>query len=211
MKIETISVSSFETNCYLAWAVDNRACAVIDPGDEDERIIERIDQLGLEPGAILLTHGHADHIGAVGPIKDKYGIPLYIGCGDESMLLSPSANISAYFGHQIICPAADEIVGDGDVFKIGSMSFTVIAAPGHSPGGICYFIDKYLFCGDTLFRGSIGRTDLPGGDYSQLIESIDRNILTLPDEVICFPGHGPATTVGEERKGNPFLTGRRFV
>ena len=211
MQIETIVVSPFETNCYLVWDEGDRKGVVIDPGDEDKKILERAKKKGVEIEAILLTHGHADHIAAVQPIKEKLKIPIYIGRGDEAMLESPSANVSAFFGFQITCPPADHILGDGDSLKIGSMTFSIIATPGHSPGGICYFAERYLFCGDTLFNGSVGRTDLPGGNYQQLIDSIDRNILTLPDEIICYPGHGPFTSVGQERKSNPFLTGNRFV
>ena len=211
MVIERVVVSPFETNCYLVAGESDREAVIIDPGDEDELILERIAGLAIIPGAILLTHGHADHIAAVRAIKEKLDIPLYIGKGDDSMLGSASANISAFFGFEITCPPADHILRDGDVFSVGSLRFTVIATPGHSRGGICYFLEKYLFCGDTLFYGSIGRTDLPGGDYQQLLNSIERNILTLPDDVICYPGHGPATTVGQEKKSNPFLIGRRFV
>jgi glyoxylase-like metal-dependent hydrolase (beta-lactamase superfamily II) len=115
------------------------------------------------------------------------------------------------FGFRITCPPADHVVSDRDVIRAAGMEFTVLATPGHSPGGICYYSENRLFCGDTLFNGSIGRTDLPGGNYEQLIESIERKILSLPDDIICYPGHGPRTTVGDERRSNPFLTGRRFV
>ena len=211
MKIETLAVSPFETNCYLVWNENDKKGVIIDPGDEDERILDRIERLGISAEAILLTHGHVDHIAAVKPIKEKLGTPIYIGRGDEAMLESPSANVSAYFGFEITCPPADHVIGDKDLIKAGSITFSVFATPGHSPGGVCFFTEKYIFCGDTLFNGSIGRTDLPGGNFQQLIDSIDRNILTLPDDIICYPGHGPATTVGQERRNNPFLTGNRFV
>ena len=211
MQIETLAVSPFETNCYLVWSEKDKNGVIIDPGDEDERILDRIEKLGIAAGAILLTHGHADHIAAVKPIKEKLKIPIYIGRGDEAMLESPSANVSTYFGIEITCPPADHVIGDKDIIRFGSLTFSVFATPGHSPGGVCFFAEKYIFCGDTLFNGSIGRTDLPGGNFQQLIDSIDRNILTLPDDIICYPGHGPATTIGQERKNNPFLTGNRFV
>lgn len=211
MRVETLVVSPFETNCYLVWKVGDKTCVIIDPGDEDELILDRIAALDLDLGAILLTHGHADHMAAVKPIKEKLNIPLYIGKGDEELLDSPSANVSAFYGFQIICPPADRILEDNDVVTIGPLKFNVFSTPGHSPGGVCYFIEKSLFCGDTLFRGSVGRTDLPGGNYQQLINSIDGSILTLPDDVICYPGHGPVTTVGEERKSNPFIAGRKFA
>lgn len=211
MQIENIVVSPFETNCYLVWDEKGKDGVIIDPGDEEDRILDRVEKNCIRAKAILLTHGHIDHIAAVEPIKKKLGIQLYIGKGDEIMLSSPSANASAFFGSPITCPPADHVVGDNDVVKAGSLTFTVFATPGHSPGGVCYFIGNVLFCGDTLFYDSIGRADLPGGDNQQLIRSIERSILTLPDDVICYPGHGPATTVGQERANNPFLTGNRFV
>jgi len=211
MDIETIVVSPLQVNCYLVWSKEGRSGVIIDPGDEDERIVERIDRNEVKPAAILLTHGHADHIGAVEPLKRTYDIPLYIGREDEALLSSPSANVSAFFGYEISCPPADQTVADGDNIRIGGLSFTILATPGHTPGGVCYYTGRHLFCGDTLFMGSIGRTDLPGGDSRQLIKSIEKNILSLPDETICYPGHGPVTSVGRERTGNPFLTGGRFA
>ncbi|MFH2035867.1 MAG: MBL fold metallo-hydrolase [Candidatus Zixiibacteriota bacterium] len=211
MIIETIPVSPFETNCYLVAQGVEQDCVIIDPGDEDEKIIRYMEKGKLIPSAILLTHGHGDHIGAVEPLKAKYNLPLYIGKGDEPLLASPSANMSAIFGFNIECPPADHLVSDSDVIRIKNMEFVVFATPGHSPGGVCYYIGNRLFCGDTLFNGSIGRTDLPGGNYSQLINSIQKSILSLPDDIICYPGHGPATTVGEERRSNPFISGQTFV
>lgn len=211
MEIEILEVSPFLVNCYLIWSKEEKIGVIIDPGDEDQMILERIGKIDFQPKAILLTHGHADHIAAVEPLIKKLDIPLYIGKGDEHMLASPSGNISAMVGLQITCPPADHVLKDSDVISFGSLKFSVFSTPGHTQGGICYFIENSLFCGDTLFNGSIGRTDLPGGDYSQLINSINQNILSLPDDIICYPGHGPRTTVGDERKHNPFLTGGRFV
>lgn len=209
MKIETVVVSPFEENCYLVWK--DRIGVIIDPGDEDELITEKIEKDGFVPRAILLTHGHGDHIGAVAPLKAKYDIPIYIGKDDAPMLSSPSANVSAVFGYRIICPSADFLVEDEEIIRLDSLEFLVLSTPGHTKGGVCFFSENRLFCGDTLFQGSVGRTDLPGGDYEQLIDSIDRKILRFPDETICYPGHGPVTTIGVEKRHNPFLTGRRFV
>ena len=211
MKTEILVVSPFEENCYLVWSDEDNIGVIIDPGDEDEMIVENIEKNRIDPNAILLTHGHGDHIGAVGPLKKRYDIPIYIGKDDAPMLLSPSANISAAFGYEIICPPADFLMNDEDVFKIGSIEFEVITTPGHTSGGVCYYAENCLFCGDTLFNGSIGRTDLPGGDYKTLLESIDKKLLCLPDDIKCYPGHGPVTTIGTEKKFNPFIAGRRFV
>ncbi len=211
LNIETLVVGPFEVNCYIIWDESDRIGVVIDPGDEDERIVEVINRHDVTIRAILLTHGHGDHIAAVEPLKGQYGIPLYIGKDDREMLQSPSANVSALYGQPITCPPPDYLLNDKDVFKIGSLEFNVIATPGHTRGGLCYLVRNRLFCGDTLFYGSIGRTDLPGGSYKQLIESIRRNLLTLPDNIVCYPGHGPFTTIGAERINNPFLMDDRFV
>ncbi len=211
LKLETLVVSPFEVNCYLVWNPGDNSGVIIDPGDEDELIIERVEKAGFQPKAVLLTHGHGDHIGAVKPVKEHFNIPLYIGKEDASMLSSPSENVSAVFGYKVVCPPAEHLVADGDVIGFGDLKFTVIFTPGHTRGGVCYFVDRFLFCGDTLFQNSVGRTDLPGGNYETLIDSIDRKLLTLPDDIICFPGHGPSTSIGEERHNNPFISGRRFV
>ncbi|MCP4705054.1 MAG: MBL fold metallo-hydrolase [candidate division Zixibacteria bacterium] len=211
MKIETITVSPFEENCCLVWDEKDKIGVIIDPGDEDELIAEKIEKLGFTPKAILLTHGHGDHIGAVTPLKEKYKIPVYIGKDDAPMLLSPSANVSAIFGYEIVCAPADFLVEDEQVIKIGSLEFVVFSTPGHTRGGVCYFCENILISGDTLFYSSIGRTDLPGGDYHQLITSIKEKLLCLPDDIVCYPGHGPSTTVGAERINNPFLSGSQFA
>lgn len=211
MQIKTLVVSPFEVNCYLVWDQARGKCAIIDPGDEDELIIDTIRSNNLTPEAILLTHGHGDHIGAVDPLIKKYDIPLYVGEGEDGLLANPSAEVSAFFGYQIVCPPPDKLLKDKDVIRIGGVDFTVFSTPGHSPGGVCYFAGNSVFCGDTLFYGSIGRTDLAGGSYKVLIDSIEQKLLTLPDDIICYPGHGPSTTIGQERRSNPFLTGNRFV
>jgi glyoxylase-like metal-dependent hydrolase (beta-lactamase superfamily II) len=211
MKIATLVVGPFEANCYLIANQDHDSSVIVDPGGDCERIIDHIQIHNLPPKAILLTHGHGDHIAAVKPLKEKFDIPLYVGKGDESLLASPSANISALFGFDIICPDADKILNDSDIIKVDSLQFKVLATPGHTQGGICYLIENYLFSGDTLFRESIGRTDLPGGNFRQLIESIHKKILILPDNIICLPGHGPETTIAFEKMNNPFLTESEFL
>lgn len=209
MTIATIVVGPFEVNCYVYGNKTSGEALIIDPGADEKRIIDTLDHLGLVPRAILLTHGHADHIAAVTVLREKYGIPLYIGEGDQELLASPSANVSAFFDQPIVVPPADFIAADEQLITLGSLSLRVLATPGHTRGGVCYLDESEgrLFCGDTLFYGSVGRTDLPGGSYQQLISSIETKILKLPDTVVCYPGHGPKTTVGAERTNNPFLKG----
>ena len=213
MKLETLVVGPFGVNCFLYWHERNGDGVIIDPGDEDELICDRVGQAGFKPLAVLLTHGHVDHIGAVKAVKEHFQIPLFVGKGEEPLLKDPAANASVYLDEPITVPKPEKVLEDEDLVTIGSISLKVLATPGHTQGGICYLDEAtgLLFCGDTLFQGSIGRTDLPGGNYAQLINSIQSKILTLPDEIICLPGHGPATTVGAERNSNPFLTGEYFA
>ncbi|RKX28977.1 MAG: MBL fold metallo-hydrolase [Candidatus Zixiibacteriota bacterium] len=213
MKLQTLVVGLFEVNCFLYWDESTGDGVVIDPGDEGERIIEAVERAGFVPQAILLTHGHGDHIVAVGEIKEKFQIPIYIGAGEEKLLANPSANVSALIGHPIVAPPPDYLVTDEQMLTFGSFTLRVLSTPGHTPAGVCYLdeTEGRLFCGDTLFYGSIGRTDFPGSSHEQLINSIKTKILTLPDSIVCYPGHGPETTVGGERVNNPFLTGGFMV
>lgn len=209
MNVHTIIVGEFEVNCYLYWEQDSKEGVIIDPGANSSTIINEIEELGITPIAILLTHGHSDHIGAVTKLKDQYAIPLYAGKGEEELLSSPTANLSAMLGLDIKAPPAEQWLVDEQVLSVGPVELRVLATPGHSPGGICYLDEKHnnLFCGDTLFYGSVGRTDFPGCSHQQLITSIETKLLTLPDGIICYPGHGPQTTIGGERTNNPFLQG----
>ncbi len=211
MKVATLVVGMFETNCYLPYDENSKKCAIIDPGDEPDRIFEEIDKHGLTPEVILLTHGHGDHVGAVVEMIHKYGIPLFAGRGEESLLASPEKNMSAAVGLPVVCPPPKSYLVEDDTVNIGHVSFKVIQTPGHSPGGVCYLHEDHLFCGDTLFYGSIGRTDFPGCSHEQLISSIANKLLNLPNNTNCYPGHGPTTTIGFEKRNNPFLTGGHFV
>ncbi len=212
-KVRTVVVGPFAVNCYLLFDEDTSDCLIIDPGADDDVIDYEVEQLALVPKAILLTHGHGDHIAAVAAVKDKYDIPLYVGAGEEGLLADPSANISAYFDSPIVAPTPDHAVTDEQTIRVGALTLKVLSTPGHSPAGVCYLLEEegVLFCGDTLFAGSIGRSDLPGSSHDLLMKSIHAKILTLPDAVVCLPGHGPATTVGAERTSNPFLTGEDFA
>jgi glyoxylase-like metal-dependent hydrolase (beta-lactamase superfamily II) len=201
----------FETNCYLAYDKGAGEGVIIDPGDEADRIISEVNQIGFKPKMILLTHGHGDHIGAVETVKNKFNIPLLVGTGEEKLLTSAAQNFSAAYGTPISCPPADRTLNEGESVEFGSESLKVITTPGHSPGGICYHSNGILFCGDTLFYGSIGRTDFPGCSHEQLIKSIMDKLLILPDATVCYPGHGPSTTIGQERLSNPYLSGNPIV
>jgi len=186
---------------------------IIDPGDDSDVIIDEVRKAGFVPKAILLTHGHVDHIVAVEAVKAEFSIPLVAGRGEKQLLAEPSLNFSTYHDAPVSLTNLEKLCDDEEIVSFGSLALRVLATPGHTPGGVCYLseTDGILFCGDTLFQGSIGRTDLPGGDTDVLLESIQRKILTLPDAIICYPGHGPRTTVGTERGGNPFLTGAYFA
>lgn len=212
MKLNTIVVGPFEVNCYLYWDEQTRDGVIIDPGLDEHVIIDSVNKSGMTPKAILLTHGHGDHIAAVKPVKDHFDLPLYVGRGDKELLRSPSANVSELIGQPIVAPEPDHLVDDEQTLAIGSLRFTVLATPGHTPGGVCYLDEEanLVFTGDSLFWGSIGRTDLPGGSLNTLLDSIKTKLLKLPDGITCYPGHGPRTTIGAEKSQNPFLTGGGF-
>jgi glyoxylase-like metal-dependent hydrolase (beta-lactamase superfamily II) len=213
MKLQTIVVGPFDVNCYLYWDEQSRDAVVIDPGGDEQLIIDAVEHSGASLRAILLTHGHGDHIAAVEAVKKKFAVPLYAAQEDAHLLSEPSELVATFYGRPVTAPPPDHYVTDEQLLTLGSINLRVLATPGHTPGGVCYLDERegLLFCGDTLFSGSIGRTDLPGGSYEQLIASIQQKILTLPDEIVCLPGHGPQTTVGAERSGNPFLRGGYVV
>jgi hydroxyacylglutathione hydrolase len=209
MELKTVVVGPFEVNCYLYWDGASKDAVILDPGGDENLILETVASSGAIPRAILLTHGHGDHIAAVGAVKERLQVPLYVGQLDQDLLVNPSDFVSTFYGKPVHSPPADFLVTDEQLLTFGTIALRVLATPGHTPGGVCYLDEREgaLFCGDTLFHGSVGRTDLPGGSYDQLVESIRTKILTLPDEIVCLPGHGPKTTVGAERNNNPFLRG----
>ena len=183
---------------------------MIDPGLEPEKILGHLDDHGLVPAAILNTHGHSDHIGGNEALKDRWPVcPLVIGSGDAAKLTDPQLNLSAVFGAELRSVPADVTVEDGDVFSAAGIDLTVRAIPGHSTGHVVYLCEDHdppiVFVGDVIFAGSVGRTDFPDGDFEQLADGIHKVLFTLPDATRLMPGHGPSTTVGREKRTNPFV------
>jgi len=207
MKIKTLIVGPIETNCYLVYCSETKEGAVIDPGDEAEKIINSIDNLGISIKYIINTHGHHDHIKANKQVKNVTGAEILIHASDASMLTDPSKNLSHYMGQNITNLAADRELSDGDLIKFGNITLKVLHTPGHTPGCISLLstTEKICFTGDTLFNGSVGRTDLPGGNYKTLINSLKEKLVRLSNEVKIYPGHGPSSSIGEEKAINPFL------
>jgi len=212
MIIHTLVVGLMQACCYVAACEKTSRAVIIDPGGEPERIIGLVEHEKLEPALIVDTHGHADHIAANAEIKARFAdAPLVVHEFDAAMLGDPHANLSAMFGVPIHSPPPDRTLADGDTVGVGEEQLSVIHIGGHSPGSICLYApgnDKgkgVLFSGDTLFAGGIGRTDFPGGSHQELIEGIRGKLLLLPAETVTYPGHGPATTLGEEARSNPFL------
>ena len=206
MKYETLVVGALETNCYLVYCPETRECAVVDPGAESEEIFRLIMKKGLKPIIVLNTHGHVDHVGANRDIKERFDVPLYIHSADSSMLEKSQDSELALFLEAKDSPAPDHLLKEGDKIRIGKSFLEVIHTPGHSPGSVSFLGDGFILSGDTLFSGGVGRTDFPGGSWRELENSIKNKILTLPDETIILPGHGPSTTVGQEKSSNPFIT-----
>ncbi|MDQ0213862.1 glyoxylase-like metal-dependent hydrolase (beta-lactamase superfamily II) [Oikeobacillus pervagus] len=210
MEWRRIPLGPLQTNCYVLFN-QQKECILIDPGEEGDRLIAWLTGEELKPLAILLTHAHFDHIGAVDDIREQYHIPVYVHEKEAKWLLDPALNGSQFFmgDHIIRIKPADKIIAMEKEIKIGSFAFQLFETPGHSPGSISYYVSsaKMVFAGDTLFSGSIGRTDLPGGNHSQLMRSIHDHLLTLPEETVVLPGHGPDTTIGIEMDQNPFLHG----
>jgi glyoxylase-like metal-dependent hydrolase (beta-lactamase superfamily II) len=210
LQLATVVSLPFEQNSYVASLSGRNDCLVIDPGLEPEKILKHLADRQLTPGAILITHGHSDHIGGNAALKERWpGCPLVIGTGDAAKLIDPWQNLSAAFGESIVSPAADVTLNDGDLYQAAGFDLQVRTIPGHSAGHVAYLwegqIPAIVWVGDIIFAGSIGRTDFPDGDLRQLVLGIRSKLFALPDDTILLPGHGPATTVGEEKRHNPFV------
>jgi glyoxylase-like metal-dependent hydrolase (beta-lactamase superfamily II) len=207
MILKVLPVGPIMANCFVLGCEKTREAAVIDPGDEDERILMALADEKLTLKYIINTHGHFDHVAANKAMKDATGAKILIHEEDAPML-SHLSSMAVSFGLSAEnSPAPDKFISDGDIIKFGEISLKVIHTPGHSRGGVSLYCEKekILFAGDTLFAGSIGRTDLPGGDYGTLIKNVKQKLFPLGDDVRVFPGHGPETTIGTEKKFNPFF------
>jgi hydroxyacylglutathione hydrolase len=204
-RIWSRELGSFATNCYILACPETGEAAVIDPGTPDPWIKQVLVSQGLKVSAIWLTHGHVDHIGGVEWVRSFSGAPIWVHAEDEVMLADPMLNGSSFFGPAVIAPGPDRRFTEDEPVTLGRLSFTVIHTPGHTPGGIGLYTPGHLIGGDTLFAGSIGRTDLPGGDFATIIRSIKERLLPLPPETVVYPGHGPTTTIGDEKEYNPFI------
>jgi len=208
--IATFVSAPYAENTYVLSLEGRSDCVVIDPGFETDQIIAYIEEQKLTPSVLLLTHGHADHIAGNEQMKQRWpDCPIVIGRLDEPKLADPMQNLSGFLGLKLISPPADQLLEDNEIFKAGGMEFESRWIPGHSSGHLVYVMQHVepvqVLGGDVLFAGSVGRTDFPDGSMETLTEGIHKRLFTLPNDTVVFPGHGPATTVGEEKASNPFV------
>lgn len=209
MNWEQIPLGPLQTNCYII-ANNDKNCLIVDPGEEGSKLINHLEKRKLKPQAIILTHAHFDHIGAVDDVREKYNIPVYLHIKEKNWLIDPALNGSQFFMlGKITVNAADHFFSSEGRMEIGDFSFEVYETPGHSPGSVSLYFKEngFVVSGDALFQGSIGRTDLPGGNHDTLIKSIHEKLLVLPEETQVLSGHGPVTTIIDEMDTNPFLNG----
>lgn len=206
MKIEPIVVGPLQVNCYLLICEETGQAAVIDPGADAESVLQAVKAAECNVTLIINTHGHFDHIGANKRIKEATGADLLIHADDVQLLSQAGLHASVYGLSVEASPLPDRLITEGDQIKVGNLDVSVIHVPGHSPGSVCLQVEKSLIVGDVLFAESIGRTDLPGGDHQLLINGIREKLLVLPDDTVVHPGHGPDTSIGHEKRTNPFVS-----
>ncbi|MGK2906047.1 MAG: MBL fold metallo-hydrolase [Desulfuromonadales bacterium] len=203
--IHKLSVGPLQVNCFLVACRKTHDALVIDPGDEAKRILHLAKSEGVKISKIVNTHAHFDHIGANQQLVEATGAELMLHAADLPLLQNARNHAKIYGLTVAPSPEPDRLLDQGDSFEVGEHVFRIFHVPGHSPGGICLLSNGHLFVGDVLFAGSIGRTDLPGGDFDALVSGVREHLLSLPDETIVYPGHGPNTTIGQERRMNPFV------
>lgn len=206
LRIENLVLGQVATNTYLAMNEETKELFLVDPADRADRLEQKIQEMGGTPVAILLTHGHFDHVGAVEALRSKYEVPVYAMEAEAEVLASQSLNLSGMFG----CPLtlkADVLLKDGEKICLAGREITAFHTPGHTQGGACYYLleDDILFSGDTLFQESVGRSDFPTGSMATLVRSIREKLLVLPEDTRVLPGHNGETTIGHEKRYNPFL------
>jgi glyoxylase-like metal-dependent hydrolase (beta-lactamase superfamily II) len=202
--LHTLVVGPLQTNCYLFGDETTRECAIIDPGGDEETIVAAVEKHKLRPVMIPLTHAHFDHTGAVAALKRRFGARVGVSQAEARCLEDARSSGAAWFGFPFEPTASDFFISDGDDLRVGNVALKALATPGHSAGSLSFVGNGLVFVGDVLFCGGIGRYDLPGADLETLTRSLER-LLTLDDATRVYPGHGPATTIGRERRSNPCL------
>lgn len=205
MIVQEVVVGPLQVNCFIVGCEVTKQALVVDPGEDGERILKAAAAAGLTVAMIVNTHGHFDHVGANAYLMEQTKAPLYIHVSDATLLPKAGEHAAKYGLRCRVSPPPDRVVRGGESLHVGELDCRVIATPGHTPGGISLLVGGHLFCGDTLFADSVGRTDLPGGDHNQLLASIRERLFALPDSTIVHPGHGPDTTIGREKRLNPFV------